>query len=130
MQVIILEWNGGLTSGSESSTSVLSNSIACHTLIRARVFFLKSSRAFKLKATVCFSIQLYHYEFNTNLSEKTVKEREMKNESIIYHVVPCKMFLPDHMRFHIGGTEIYPSQHQTQTLCSKSLEPFPSKHSL
>lgn len=44
------------TSGSESSTSVLSNSMACHTPIRARVFFLKFSRARMLYATVCFSV--------------------------------------------------------------------------
>lgn len=45
------------TSGSESSTSVLRSSMACHTPMRARVVFLKFSRALRLNATVCFSVK-------------------------------------------------------------------------
>lgn len=44
-----------LTSGSELSTKASSNSIASHTLMRARLRFLKSTLALMLKAMVCFS---------------------------------------------------------------------------
>jgi hypothetical protein len=70
---------GGRTSGSDSSMSVSSISIASQTPIRARFLVLKSTLALILKATVCFSGR-------TSLSAKHRGAHELG----LYRVVPDK----------------------------------------